>query len=88
MKRTAGEIVYSDCFIPSTETHMLRFGQVMVGNVHSLLANEISESSFSIALIAQKVSTNRKRQASFSHNYRVPLFYLVCHESTTMWSVR
>lgn len=46
MERTAGEIVCSGCFLPPAEMHMLRFGQVMAGKVHSLLANEILESSY------------------------------------------
>lgn len=66
------EIVCSGCFPSSTEIHMHRLCQVMVAKVHSLLANEISESSYSVIIIAQKVSTNRKRQASFSDRYRDP----------------
>lgn len=67
------EIVCNGCFLPSTEIRMLRFGQVTVANVHSLLANEISEGSCSL-IIVQKVSTNRRRQASFSVRYREPRF--------------
>lgn len=68
------EIVCSGCFLPSTEIHMLRFGQETVANVHSLLANEISEGSYSLIIIVQKVSTNRRRQASFAVRYREPRF--------------